>query len=403
MTTLTETAIKALKATENPYKRSDEKGLFMLITPAGGRLWRFKYRYEGREKLIGLGSYPEVSLKIARERRDEARKNVALGIDPSAKRQAEKASLSDTFESLAREWMELQRNKLAPATFAKAVWIFEKWVFPYIGNRAIAGITAPNMLALLRRIETKGKHETAHRTKQRCGQVFRFAVTTGRADVDPTAALRGALAPVVTTKHAAITEPARVGELLRAIDGFNGQPSTMLALRLAPLVFVRPGELRRAEWSEFTLDGKEPEWRIPAEKMKMRESHIVPLSRQAVALLRELLPVTGPEGLVFPSVRTRARPISENTINAALRSLGYASDEMTGHGFRSLASTLLNEQNYHPDLIELQLAHKERNQVRAAYNKATRLPERRQMMQAWSDYLDRLKAGNNIVPLHRTA
>jgi integrase len=232
--------------------------------------------------------------------------------------------------------------------------------------------------------------------------VFRYAVQTGRAERDVTADLRGALAPVVSVHHATITEPARIGALLRAIDGYNGQAVTAYALKLSPLVFVRPGELRHAEWTEFDLDGHEPLWRIPGEKMKMGEQHIVPLAKQAVVLLRELKGLTGRGRYVFPSLRSGSRPMSDNTVNAALRRLGYTSDEMTGHGFRSLASTCLNEQGYHPDLIELQLAHAERNQVRAAYNKAQRLPERRRMMEAWADYLDGLRAGANVVPIKRT-
>lgn len=256
---------------------------------------------------------------------------------------------------------------------------------------------------MLRRIEGRGIHETAHRARQRCAQVFRYAVQTERAERDPTVDLKGALAPVVTEHHSAITEPARVGELLRAIDGYTGHAVTAYALKLAPLMFVRPGELRHAEWTEFDLDGDEPHWRIPAEKMKMREQHVVPLAKQAVVLLRELQLLTSRGRYVFPSLRTGTRPMSNNTVNAALRRMGYAADEMTGHGFRSLASTCLNEQGYHPDLIELQLAHAERNQVRAAYNKAQRLPERRKMMEAWADYLDGLRISRNVVPIRRAS
>jgi integrase len=275
-------------------------------------------------------------------------------------------------------------------------------VYPYIGSRPIAKLGATDVLKVLKRIEGRGIHETAHRTRQRCSQVFRYAVQTERAAHDVTADLRGALAPVVSEHHAAITEPVRIGELLRAIDGYTGHSATAYALKLAPLLFVRPGELRHAEWTEFDLDGPEPQWRIPAEKMKMGEQHLVPLSKQALALLRELQPLTGRGPYVFPSIRSRTRPMSDNTVNAALRRLGYTSEEMTGHGFRSLASTCLNEQGYHPDLIELQLAHAERNKVRAAYNKAQRLPERRKMMEAWADYLDGLRRAN-VVPIRRAS
>jgi integrase len=260
-----------------------------------------------------------------------------------------------------------------------------------------------DVLKVLRRIEGRGIHETAHRTRQRCAQVFRYAVQTERAARDVTADLRGALAPVVSEHHASITEPARIGELLRAIDGYNGQAVTGYALKLPPLLFVRPGELRHAEWTEFDLDGHESHWRIPAEKMKMGEQHVVPLAKQALVLLLELRSLTGRGRYVFPSLRSGSRPMSDNTVNAALRRLGYTHAEMTGHGFRSLASTCLNEQGYHPDLIELQLAHAERNQVRAAYNKAQRLPERRKMMQAWADYLDGLRAGVEVVPIRRAS
>jgi integrase len=275
-------------------------------------------------------------------------------------------------------------------------------VCPYVGSRPIAKLGATDVLKVLKRIEGRGIHETAHRTRQRCSQVFRYAVQTERAAHDVTADLRGALAPVISEHHAAITEPARIGELLRALDGYAGHIVTAYALKLAPLLFVRPGELRHAEWTEFELDGYQPQWRIPAEKMKMGEQHLVPLSEQAVALLRELQPATGRGPYVFPSLRSRLRPMSNNTVNAALRRLGYTNEEMTGHGFRSLASTCLNEQGYHPDLIELRLAHAERNKVRVACNKAQRLPERRKMMQAWSDYLDHLRvaaANSNVVPI----
>jgi integrase len=288
-----------------------------------------------------------------------------------------------------------------PSTYAKAAWTLETLVYPYIGSRPIAKLGATDILKVLKRIEERGFHETAHRARQRCSQVFRYAVQTERAIHDVTADLRGALAPVVSEHHAAITEPARIGELLRAIDGYTGHIVTAFALKLAPLLFVRPGELRHAEWAEFDSEGQEAQWRIPAEKMKMGEQHIVPLSKQALALLRELQLRTGYSPYLFPSILSRSRPMSDNTVNAALRRLGYTSDEMTGHGFRSLASTCLNEQGYHPDLIELQLAHAERNRVRAAYNKAQRLPERRKMMQAWADYLDGLRASANIIPFRR--
>jgi integrase len=398
---LTQSTLRVAKPHDNPYKLGDGGGLYLLVNPNGSFWWRLKYQFETREKLLSLGVYPHVSLQQARALRDEAKKAIANGVDPSAKRQAEKSTTANCFQAVAREWLALQEKKLAPATYAKAVWTLETLVYPYIGSRPIAKLGAVDVLKVLKRIEGRGTHETAHRTRQRCSQVFRYAVQTERAAHDVTADLRGALAPVVLEHHAAITEPTRIGELLRAIDGYAGHVVTAYALKLAPLLFVRPGELRHAEWLEFDLDGSEPHWRIPAQKMKMGEQHIVPLSKQALALLRELQPLTARGRYVFPSLRSGSRPMSNNTVNAALRRLGYTRDEMTGHGFRSLASTSLNEQDYHPDLIELQLAHAERNKVRAAYNKAQRLPERRKMMQAWADYLDGLRAGANVVSLRR--
>ncbi len=400
---LTLTEIRAATPRDKPYKLSDGGGLYLLVNPKGSAWWRLKYRFERREKLLSLGVYPHVSLQQARLRRDDAKKAIANGIDPSVKRRAEKLADENTFEAVAREWLALQEKKLAAATFAKAVWTFETLVFPYIGSRPIAKLGPVDVLKVLKRIEERGIHETAHRARQRCAQVFRYAVQTERADHDVTADLRGALAPVVSEHHASITEPARIGELLRAIDGYKGQAVTGYALKLSPYLFVRPGELRHAEWTELDLDGHEPLWRIPAEKMKMGEQHVVPLAGQAVVLLRELRSITGRGRYVFPSIRGGSRPMSDNTVNAALRRLGYTNEDMTGHGFRSLASTCLNEQGYHPDLIELQLAHAERNQVRAAYNKAKRLPERRKMMEAWADYLDALRAGANVVPIRRVA
>jgi integrase len=337
--------------------------------------------------------------RTARERRDEARRLIAANVDPSAKRQAEQAARSDTFEAIAREYLDLKAKILSPRTYEKKLGRFEAFAFPYLGKLPITSIAAPQLLAALRRIEERGKHETAHRVRAECGEVFRYAIATGRAERDPTADLRGALAPVVVRNHAAITEPIKIGQLLRAIDGYYGHPATEYALRLLPLVFVRPGELRAAEWSEFNLETAE--WRIPGSRMKMREPHIVPLSRQAIALLRDLHPLTGSARYLFPSLRGGDRPISNNTLNASLRRLGYTGDEMVSHGFRSMASTCLNEQGWHPDLIELQLAHAERNKVRAAYNRATRLNERRKMMQAWADYLGTLRAGAEVIPFRQ--
>jgi integrase len=396
---LSDARVRATKPREKAYKLFDERGLFLLVTPTGGRLWRLKYRIGGREKLISLGAYPDVGLKRAREKRDEARTLLADGIDPSAQRQERRNALLETFEGVAEEWLELQSKSLAPETISILGSRLKSALYPYLGSKPVAAITAQEVLGTLRRIEARGRHETAHRVRALAGRVLRYAVATGRAQHDVAADLKDALAPVKSKNFASVTDPKRVGELMRAIHGYSGQPVTALALKLAPLVFVRPGELRAAEWSEFDLPNAE--WRIPGARMKMGEPHIVPLSRQALTILRELQPLGRGGRYLFPSLRTRDRPMSDNTINAALRRLGYTSEEQTGHGFRSMASTLLNEQGFPPDVIELQLAHMERNKVRAAYNKAQRLPERRKMMQAWADYLDGLRAGGQIVPIKR--
>lgn len=393
---------RAAKPQERPYKLFDGGGLYLLVTPEGGRYWRLKYRFGGRERGLGLGVFIDaatgeirVPLALARKRREQARQLLAQGIDPSARRQSEKIKKLLTFEAVAREWLALQAAKMAPATANKATWLLEWYLFPQIGSTPVSEVTAPTLLEALRKIEKEGKHETAHRAKQLAGRVLRYAVATGRAERDPSHDLRGALAPVPARSRAAITDPAQVGALLRSIDAYVGQPTTACALKLAPLTFVRPGELRAAEWSEIDLENAE--WRIPGRRMKMREPHLVPLSRQAVELLSELKLLTGRGRHVFPSLRGRDRPMSENTVNAALRSLGYSGDEQTGHGFRAMASTLLNELGFPPEVIELQLAHAERNKVRAAYNRAQRLAERRKMMQAWASYLDELRAGRRMT------
>lgn len=398
---LTETKVRNAKAGAKPFKLTDGSGLYLLVTPAGGRWWRFDYRFSGKRKTLSMGVYPDVSLKQARERRDDARRLVADGVDPGAVRQLEKSGRADrasnSFELVAREWL----GKFSPSwttEYAERLESrLERDIFPWIGARPVGDVTAPELLTVLRRIEARGVTETAHRALQDCGRVFCYAVATGRAERDPSSDLRGALAPVRQKHFASITDPAAVGGLLRAIDGYEGSLVTRCAIRLAPLVFVRPGELRQAEWTEFNLDAAE--WRIPAAKMKMRDPHIVPLSRQAVEVLRTLHPLTGHGRYLFPGVRTAMRPMSENTVNAALRRLGFSKDEMTGHGFRSMASTLLNEQGWNRDAIERQLAHIERNAVRAAYNYAEHLPERRKMMQAWANHLDSLKSGAKVIPI----
>ena len=401
---LTETRVRNAKGSEKPFKLSDDRGLYLLVN-AAGKYWRVDYRFAGKRKTLALGVYPDVTLKEARERRDNARKQLTNGVDPNVHRKAHRAAAveraANSFEVIAREWHAKYSPTWTADHAARILRRLEADVFPWIGGRPIAEINAPELLTVLRRIEGRGALETAHRAHQNSGQVFRYAVATGRAQRDPSGDLRGALPPVKTRHHASITDPKAVGELLRAIKGYGGSFIAKCALRLAPLLFVRPGELRQAEWAELDLDVAE--WRIPAERMKMRTPHIVPLSSQAVEILRELHALTGAGKYVFPGARTNGRPMSENTVNAALRRLNYGSDEMTGHGFRSMASTLLNEAGWNRDAIERQLAHSERDQIRAAYNYAEHLPERRKMMQAWADYLSGLEAGAKVTSIRRSA
>ena len=391
---LSEARIRRARPKERPYKLRDGGGLYLLITPTDAKQWRLRYVIGGRESMLSLGTYPATSLKAARTKRTEVRAALEAGENPADARRAERANSANTFETIAREW--LAKQPFAPKTMAKAVWTFEDLLFPYIGSRPVTALTPPELLEVFRRLERRGKHETAHRSKQRVGQVLRYAIATGRAERDPTADLRGALAPIKVTNRAAVTDPREVAELLRALDGYQGHPIVEAALKLAPLAFVRPGELRAAEWAEFNLDAAE--WRIAAHRMKMRRPHLVPLARQSVAILREIEPLTRRGRYVFPSPLTAQRPLSDNAITAALRRIGYTGDQMSWHGFRAMASTLLNELGFPPDIIELQLAHQERNEVRAAYNRAQRLDERCKMMQAWADYLDGLRAGENVVP-----
>jgi len=347
--------------------------------------------------MLGLGTYPATSLKAARARRAELRTALEAGKNPAAERRAERESSANTFEAISREW--LAKQPFAPKTLKKAVWTFEDLLFPYVGSRPVSALTPPELLEVFRRLERRGKHETAHRAKQRVGQVIRYAIATGRAERDPTVDLRGALTPIKVTNRAAVTDPREVAQLLRALHGYRGHYVVETAIKLAPLVFVRPGELRAAEWAEMDLDAGE--WRIAAHRTKMRRPHFVPLARQAVDILREIEPLTGRGRYVFPSPRSALRPLSDNAITAALRRIGYTGEQMSWHGFRAMASTLLNETGYPPDVIELQLAHQERNEVRAAYNRAQRLEERRKMMQAWANYLDALRVGPNVLALRR--
>ena len=401
---LTDAKLRSLKHKPALYRVADSDGLAVEVPAKGALRWRYRYRFEGRAKMLGLGVYPTVSLAQARLRRDAAKAQLSRGVDPSEHRQAAKqanieaSARNITFREIAGQWME--RQHVAEITASKNRWIFENFLFPEIGSLTLSEIEPRVLLDALRKIEESGKLDTANRAKIKAGQVFRFAVLEGMATSDPTASLRGALKSPKVKHHAAIVEPKKVGELLRAIDGFTGQFVTQCALKLAPLVFVRPGELRQAQWSEFDLDGAI--WRIPGERMKMKAAHLVPLSTQAVDVLRELQALTGKGNFVFPGLRSASRPMSENTVNAALRRLGYSSDEMTGHGFRSMAATRLNEMGWNPDAIERQLAHAESNKVREAYTHAAQyLDERKRMMQAWADYLDGLRVGCKVVAIGR--
>ncbi|WP_243366093.1 tyrosine-type recombinase/integrase [Fundidesulfovibrio soli] len=405
---LTDVAVRNAKPLDKPYRLRDERGLFLEVSAGKDgkprKWWRLRYKLRGRENMLSLGVYPDVTLKDARDRRDEARRLLAQGIDPGQVRKsvkAEDAEDAETFERVAREWWAKFQPTWTEEHGTQILRRLELNVFPWIGSRPIKDITAPEVLTLARRIETRGALEMAHRTIQGCGQVFRYGVATGRCERNPAADLRGALPPVKEKHHPSITDPKAIPALLRSMDSYQGSPVTSCALRLAPLVFVRPGELRHAEWTEIDLENRE--WRIPGHKMKMREQHIVPLAIQAVTIIKELRPLTGHGKYLFPSMRTLERPMSENTVNGALRRLGYTKDELTGHGFRSMASTLLNEQGWNRDAIERQLAHAERDNIRAAYNYAEFLPERRKMMQAWADYLDGLKAGAKVTPFQRQA
>jgi integrase len=396
---LSDIAIRKAQPTDKQYKLTDGEGLYLLVTPKGGKYWRYDYRFDGKRKTYAIGTYPDVPLKLARERKLDARQLVADGIDPNemkkAKKRARQEASANSFEVVAREWLVKYSTNWTEDHKERITRRLEKDVFPYIGAKSVEQIQAPELLTVVQRVENRGALDTAHRVLQNCGQVFRYAVATGRGSQDPSGALKGALPPVRQKHHASITDTKEIGGLLRAIDSYQGHFITKCALRFVPYCFVRPKELRHAEWGEFDLELAE--WRIPAQKM--RETHIVPLSNQAVEILKELQPLTGSAKYVFPSVRSSQRPMSENTVNAALRRMGFTKDEMTGHGFRSMASTILNEQGWNKDAIERQLAHSELDNVRRAYNYAEYLPERRKMMQSWADFLDGLKNGANIISI----
>ncbi|MBP8270495.1 MAG: integrase arm-type DNA-binding domain-containing protein [Sphaerotilus sp.] len=400
---LTDTALRKAKPGDKPQKLADGGGLYLLLKPTGAKWWRWDYRrpVSGKRNTLSLGTYPDVSLALARERRDEARRLLAQGVDPGETRKAEKAAgeqrAANSFEVVAREW--LAKQSWVPGYISKVTAWMANDVFPYIGSRPIASLSAPDFLSVGRRIEERGAVESAHRILQNCSQVMRYAIATGRAERNPVPDLKGALTRPPKRHFASIVDPKQVGALLRAIDGYAGSPEVRAALKLAPLVFVRPGELRQAEWTELDLDAEDadhqpvPFWDIPGSRMKMREPHLVPLAPQAAAILRELQPLTGRGRYVFPSARSPKRPMSNNAVNAALRRMGFDSDTMTGHGFRATARTILDEVlGFRPDWIEHQLAHAVRDPNGRAYNRTAHLADRRKMMLAWANYLDGLKA-----------
>lgn len=403
---LTDKKASNATAAERAIKLFDGEGMYLLVQPDGGKYWRLKYRFAGREKLLALGVYPAVSLAEARRRRAKAKAALADGLDPSAEKQAAKrstrAAAENTLEAVSTEWHGKNAHTWSADYAAWVLRAFKADIFPWLGARPIDELEPPDLLQALRRIESRSALVTAHRVRNNLEQVYAYAIAAGLAKRNPATDLRRALKKLPEKRHhASVKDPKSVGALLRALDGYQGSFVTKCALRLAPLVFVRPGELRKAEGPEFDMDNAE--WRIPAERMKMGAPHIVPLSTQALAILRELQPLTGKGKYVFPSQRSRQQPMSENTINAALRRLNYGSDQMTAHGFRSMASTMLNEQGWNKDAIERQLAHGEKDKVRAAYNSAQHLPERRRMMQAWADYLDGLRSGAKVTSIKKAA
>lgn len=397
---LSNTAIINAKTADKPYKLYDTDGLFLQVTPQGGKWWRLKYRFDGKEKLLSLGTYPDISLSQARQKREDAKKLLAIDIDPSENRKQAKAdnklNTENSFELVAREWWQSHMKNKAESHKEKVIRRFELYLFPWIGKKPISSITAPQMLETLRRIEKQNKVETAHRTLQTAGQVFRYAVQTGRAVRDVTADLKGAL-PATTVKHmAAFTEPKDVAELLRALDAFNGTLTVQCAIKLAPLVFVRPSELRMAKWSDIDLEAGT--WQYLVSKTKT--DHIVPLSTQAIEILSEIHPVSGHGEYVFQGGHSPLKPMSESAINAALKRMGYDTQkDITGHGFRAMARTILHERlNIDPAIIEHQLAHKVPDTLGSAYNRTKFLEQRKLMMQSWADYLDELKTGAKVIP-----
>jgi len=401
---LTDTKVRALKPRTNVYRVADSNGLCVEVRPSGAKLWRYRYRHAGKPNMLSLGEYPITLLAEARGERDKARALLKAGTNPAdAARTARAARMENavnTFAAIAMEFLAKRAKEgMGAGSVARDQRMVEKDL-AIIGQLPIADIKAPVLLAALRKLEDRGVLETAHRARGFAGRVFRYAIATGRAERDPSADLRGALVQPQTKHFASITDPARIGDLLRAIYSYKGSPVTIAALKLAPLVFVRPGELRTARWADLSLD--DGEWRYTASKTKT--PHLVPLASQTVAILRDLQPLTGHSEFVFPGVRSQRRPMSENTINAALRGMGFDSDTISGHGFRAMARTVLDEVlHFRPDYIEHQLAHAVRDPNGRAYNRTAHLPERKEMMQSWANYLDALRAGGNVVLFKRTA
>lgn len=403
---LSDSAVRALKAEDKRYKKSDQRGLYIEVEPNGSKLWRWKYRYRGVEKRIALGRYPDVSLAAARRLQEDARRLLETGKDPSMERQRERliasANAENTFGGIAREYIDFKMvgEQRSEVTVAKARWLLDQ--LKPLAPLPVAEIRPAEVLGALRRIEAKGKHETARRCRSFASRVFRYAVATARAENDPSSVLRGALITPKVTHYAAMTEPAQVGDLLRSIDQYTGSVITKIAMQVTPHVMCRPGELRQAEWSEFDLE--KAVWTVPQGRMKSRRPHSVPLSEQAVNYLLDLYALTGPTGFAFPAFHTSRRPMSENTVNQAFRRMGYTSQEMTAHGWRTTASTLLNESGkWNPDAIERSLAHADGNAVRGTYNRGRYWAERVEMHQWWSDYLDQLRRGGDVVPFDRQA
>lgn len=396
---LTEFKIKGAKPTSQKYKLSDGGGLYLEVTPAGGKLWRYKYRFNHREKLLSLGKYPDVSLKKAREKHQKARQQLADNIDPAEVKKQEKAAKANIFKDLTKQWWKAQKGKW---TLGHANTVYRRLeidVLPWLGDKPINEITTKEVLQVLRKAESRGVVDTAHRLAQMCNNIFLFAVASGLCDNNPAADINKALKVVPQKNFPAITEPEEIKELLRAIDSFQGSFIVYCALRFLPLVFVRAGELRRSEWQEINFENSL--WTIPAHRMKMKRDHIVPLSKQAQGILEELYPLTNKSNYIFPTIRSFQRPMSENTLNAALRRLGYSKEDMSSHGFRTMASTRLHEMGWPSRVIEFQLAHVDKNKVRGIYNRAEYLEERTRMMQFWANYLDSLKNGDKVLPFQQ--